>query len=77
MVAVVEGIEGNRIMKFLDGLGFGWLISGVAFWAFVLAIQPLKAPNPKYLALIFVVLETIITIAGIGISVYVMWKWNK
>jgi uncharacterized membrane protein YidH (DUF202 family) len=64
-------------MKFLNGLGLGLMISGVAFWCFVISIQPLKAPNYKLLALIFVVIESIITFVGIGISVYVMWKWKQ
>lgn len=37
----------------------------------------LKAQNHKLLALIFVVIESIITFVGIGISVYVMWKWKQ
>lgn len=61
-------------MKFLDGLGFGLLVSGVAFWIFVLAIQLLKNPDPKIWALILVEFEIFITLAGIGISVYVMWR---
>lgn len=64
-------------MKFLDGLSVGLMASGVAFWCFVIIIQPLKDPNPKLLALIFVVIESIITFVGIGISVYVMWKWKQ
>lgn len=61
-------------MKFLNGLGFGLMLSGVLFWIYLLAIQPLKNPNYKVLALIFVVIETVITVAGIGISAYVMWR---
>lgn len=61
-------------MKFLEGLGFGLMLSGVLFWIYLLAIQPLKNPNYKVLELIFVVIETVITVAGIGISAYVMWR---
>lgn len=64
-------------MKFLDGLGFGLMLSGVLFWIYLLAIQPLKNPNYKVLALIFVVIETVITVAGIGISACVMWRGKK
>lgn len=40
-------------------------------------VTDLKAQNHKLLALIFVVIESIITFVGIGISVYVMWKWKQ
>ncbi|MEY8441826.1 hypothetical protein AALA17_04100 [Lactobacillaceae bacterium 24-114] len=63
-------------MKFLDGLGFGMMLSGVLFWIYLLAIQLLKNPNYKVLALIFVVIETVVTVIGIGISAYVMWRVN-
>lgn len=61
-------------MKFLDGLGFGLMLSGVLFWIYLLAIQPLENPNYKALALIFVVIEFVITVAGIGIIACVMWR---
>lgn len=53
------------------------MISGVAFWLFVIGIQALKNPNYKILTIIFAVIEIIITLAGIGISLYVMWEWKK
>lgn len=64
-------------MNFLNGLSLGLMISGVAFWIFVIGIQSLKNPNYKVLTIILVVIEIIITVVGIGISLYVMWKWNK
>lgn len=64
-------------MNFLNGLGLGLMISGVAFWLFIIGIQPLKNPSYKALALIFVVIETVITLAGIGVSVYVMLRWKQ
>lgn len=66
-----------EIVDFLNGLGLGLMISGVAFWLFVIGIQALKNPNYKILTIIFAVIEIIITLAGIGISLYVMWEWKK
>lgn len=65
------------MVNFLNGLSLGLMISGVTFWLFVIGIQPLKNPNYKVLTIILAVIEIIITVVGIGISLYVMWKWNK
>ena len=64
-------------MKFMDGLSIGLLGSGVAFWIYLICIQLLKNPNFKVLAFVFVAIETIITLLGIGIGIYAMWKYNK
>lgn len=64
-------------MEALHGFGMGLMASGSLFLAFVLAIQLIKKPNPNVLAASLIVLEVSITIAGIAITSFVMWKWKS
>lgn len=64
-------------MEVLHGFGMGLMASGALFLVFVLTIQLIKNPNPKVLAASLIALEVAITIVGIAITGYVMWKWNK
>lgn len=64
-------------MEVLHGFGMGLMASGALFLVFVLTIQLIKNPNPKVLAASLIALEVAITIVGIAITSFVMWKWNK
>lgn len=64
-------------MEVLHGFGMGLMASGALFLVFVLAIQLIKNPNPKVLAASLIALEVAITIVGIAITSFVMWKWKS
>lgn len=64
-------------MEVLHGFGMGLMASGALFLVFVLTIQLIKNPNPKVLAASLIALEVAITIVGIAITSFVMWKWKQ
>lgn len=64
-------------MEVLHGFGMGLMASGALFLLFVLTIQLIKNPNTKVLAASLIALEVAITIVGIAITSFVMWKWKS
>ena len=64
-------------MKFLEGFGFGWWSSGLLFWVLVLMIDLPISSSYKTLAIILLTLEAIIFFVGLGVWVYLMWRFKK
>lgn len=64
-------------MEVLHRFGMVLMASGALFLVFVLTIQLIKNPNPKVLAASLIALEVAITIVGIAITSFVMWKWKS
>lgn len=61
-------------MNFLYGLGQGLIISTLAFGIYLTVIDFIKHPNYKVMAFVFVGIELVIFLIGLGICIYVRWK---
>lgn len=61
-------------MNFLYGLGQGLIISTLAFGIYLTVIDFIKYPNYKVMAFVFVGIELVIFLIGLGICIYVRWK---